>query len=467
MRTRWRTLDSIQDIEEEDPMSATSSYRTLVVVLFLSTTSASSGQQGGRLHEHPPGVDPLVLAAEELDDWVDETGDTMTGTLTLDPTGDRALDVISGGVYLAGDLFLHTRGGGGNTALGSGAAAAATSGFALTAIGSGALSSNTSGSRNVGIGGYALTYTTTGSSNTAVGQVALRSNTTGGRNTGVGDSALFFNLDGTSNTAVGTAALAYNTMGDRNTALGVDALAGNTTGYRNVAIGEQCLRQNVAGARNTAVGGQALYQSTGTGNTALGYRAGYYHLTGSNNIAIGNLGVFADQNTIRIGREVHAKTFLAGVRGVTTGAADAVPVLIDSAGQLGTTSSSRRYKEDIGDMGDATRRLLELRPVSFRYKSRNAGGDGPLEFGLIAEEVAEVFPELVVYDADGRPETVKYHLLSSMLLNELQRQASRVEAVEVEMAAIRERLARLVPARSNRGGERDERPGRASRLDER
>src|SRR4029079_19568961 len=118
------------------------------------------------------------------------------------------------------------------------------------------------------------------------------------------------------------------------------------------------------------------------------------------------------------------RAFIAGIRGVTTANANAIPVLVDSAGQLGTVSSSRRFKKDIADMGDLTERLLELRPVVFHYKQEQSMPDDsevPLEYGLIAEEVAEVFPDLVVYDEEGLPFTVKYHLLSAMLLNEMKK----------------------------------------------
>jgi hypothetical protein len=151
--------------------------------------------------------------------------------------------------------------------------------------------------------------------------------------------------------------------------------------------------------------------------------------------------VAAESATIRMGTSgTHARAFLAGIRGVTTGVADAIPVLIDSAGQLGTVSSSRRFKEEIRDMGEATERLLQLRPVLFRYKPEVQSGARPLEYGLIAEEVAEIFPELVVHDEEGKPFTVKYHLLSSMLLNELQRLR---EAHARELAGLSERVAAL------------------------
>jgi hypothetical protein len=180
----------------------------------------------------------------------------------------------------------------------------------------------------------------------------------------------------------------------------------------------------------------------------VGFGAGE-STTGNDSIFLGSGadGVAGDSNVIRIGGTVvgtgsgqQNRTFINGIRGVTTGLADAVPVLIDSAGQLGTVSSSRRYKKEIEDMGDASSQLLGLRPVTFKYRQEPVQGEQPLQFGLIAEEVAAVLPELVVYDAEHRPETVRYHLLSSMLLNELQKQA---RLNQEQQQAIRELAARL------------------------
>ena len=153
----------------------------------------------------------------------------------------------------------------------------------------------------------------------------------------------------------------------------------------------------------------------------------------------------AEGATIRIGNQsggaAHTATFIAGIRGTSTGVADAIAVLIDSAGQLGTVSSTRRVKEDIGDMGEASAALLQLRPVTFRYRQAMADGSKPLQYGLIAEEVAEVMPELVVYGADGQPQTVQYHVLPALLLNELQRQQAEVDRQAEELAALRELLS--------------------------
>jgi hypothetical protein len=355
----------------------------------------------------------------------------VTDTLTLAPAGDVALDVSTGSIYKGGALFIHTKGGLRNTAFGRVALSNVTSGGYNTASGYGALNSNTTGHRNTASGDRALQDNTTGIRNTASGYAALSSNTTGGTNTAFGERALQDNTTGFFNTASGSEALGSNTSGNKNTANGVMALNFNTTGSRNTGSGYKALHSNLFGSNNVA----------------LGYWAGYW-ISDSDNIAIGNMGVGGESATIRIGTSgTHTRAFIAGIRGVTTGLANAIPVLVDSDGQLGTVSSSRRFKEEVQDMGERTQRLLELRPVVFRYKPEVQSGERPLEYGLIAEEVAEVFPELVVHDEDGQPFTVKYHLLSAMLLNELQRLDERFEAREGdharELEELRMRLAAL------------------------
>ena len=193
---------------------------------------------------------------------------------------------------------------------------------------------------------------------------------------------------------------------------------------------------------NVAIGYRALYNNIGGNrNIALGTAAGF-NQTGIYNIAIGNYGSCGDSFTIRIGDTNHSETFIAGIHGSSV-SIDGVGVLVDSAGRLGTAISSRRFKDDVGDMGDATKPLFDLRPVIFRYKQHKEthGDDAPVEYGLIAEEVAGVFPDLVVYDDEGRPETVKYHLLGSMLLNEMQKQRRELDALGSEVSALRELLA--------------------------
>ncbi len=270
--------------------------------------------------------------------------------------------------------------------------------------------------------------------------------------------ALFIHTKGINNLAMGPNALASVTGGFGNTAFGIEALAGNTTGVDNSAFGYQALAQSTSNHFNTAFGSQALtsltlgwsntaigtnalaLQTSGSDNIAIGNGAGSSLTGGDNNIFIGNAGATFSSNTIRIGTSSHTRTFIGGIRGVTTTFANAIPVVVDSAGQLGTVSSSRRFKEDIVDMADATERLLDLRPVVFRFKSDVQAGERPLEYGLIAEEVAEILPDLVVYDDEGKPLTVKYHILSSMLLNELKKMR---DAHDVEVEFLRAELDAL------------------------
>jgi hypothetical protein len=248
----------------------------------------------------------------------------------------------------------------------------------------------------------------------------------------------------------------------------------NTTGRHNAANGAYALYSNTTGDFNTADGTYALYSATGTYNTALGAKAGFAVTTGSHNIHIGalNMGDVVDNGVTRIGAPGYqVRAYVAGIRGVTTAMHDAVPVLIDSKGQLGTMQSSARYKEDILPMGSASERLFGLRPVTFRYAQPFADGSKPLQYGLVAEEVAKVFPELVVYGQDGKPETVSYHLLATLLLNEVQKdhqviqaQTERIAELEKEMsritalekdaariASLEKQVARLTTLVANRG----------------
>ena len=279
-----------------------------------------------------------------------------------------------------------------------------------------------------------------GQFNTFLGLQAGNLTMTGGDNTGIGAGALFSNTDGRDNTAIGRDALSANRSGRHNTVGGVSAMNSNVSGIENTANGANALFNNVSGNSNTAIGFNALgYSETGIGNIALGADAGVNLSQGSHNIYLGALGSasFVESNTIYLGNQgTHTRTFIAGIRGVATGAANAIPVVIDSNGQLGTISSSRRFKEDIRDMADASRRLYQLRPVTFRYTQAYTDGSKPINYGLVAEEVAEVFPELAVRRADGQIETVHYETLNVLLLNELQKQ-------QKELDEARERLERL------------------------
>jgi hypothetical protein len=269
------------------------------------------------------------------------------------------------------------------------------------------------------------------------GAFAYQALTTGSRNVAVGWGAMEYSAGGAENIAIGPQAL-QNNFADVNIAIGDAAMLGNTTGSGNTAVGVAALATNLTGIENSAFGTSALRGSRGSHNIAIGNLAGSDLDAGSDNIDVGNLGLAADAATIRIGTDAtHVATYIAGIRGTTTNSADAVPVVIDSNGQLGTISSSRRYKEDIHSMLSASDRLFKLRPVTFRYKKPYSNGEKPLQFGLIAEEVAEVFPELAIYNKEGKPETVAYHLLPTLLLNELQKEHAQVEQQRRDLKAAR------------------------------
>jgi hypothetical protein len=305
------------------------------------------------------------------------------------------------------------------------------------------------GTLNTAFGG-GLYSNTTGTQDTAVGQGALFYNTTGSYNTAVGQGALQSNTTGQNNTATGLA-LNSNTTGNDNTATGVAALFRNTTGSDNSAFGGGALNQNTTGVQNTALGSGALnFSTTGSNNIAIGSGAANGVAIGnSNNIHLGSRGSNSDSGVIRIGSGQQTSFFVSGVRGVTTGSNDAIPVVIDSSGQLGTVSSSRRFKEDVRDMGEASSGLLQLRPVTFHYKQTFADGSNPIQYGLIAEEVAAIYPELVAYSADRKIESVKYQVLDSMLLNELQKEYHQIQEQAQRIRLLESRLAALEAAQSS------------------
>jgi hypothetical protein len=298
-----------------------------------------------------------------------------------------------------------------------------------------------------------------GTNNTFLGLSAgnFTMSMSGSDNTAIGISALSSNTIGCCNTASGLRALERNTTGSGNTAIGLSALSSNTSAFGNTGSGVNALDRNTTGCCNTASGHSALANNTGTNNIAIGFDAGLNLTTGNFNIDIGNSGVAAEGGTIRIGNSTnHSRAFLAGIRGKTTGAADAISVLIDSNGQLGTVSSSRRVKFDIAGMGDATDGLMRLRPVTFRYLAH--GNHASLQYGLIAEEVAEIYPELVARNKDGEVETVMYQFLAPMLLNEVQKEHRRnldqqktIDALTTALDVVGQRLQALETKLDNSG----------------
>jgi hypothetical protein len=321
-----------------------------------------------------------------------------------------------------------------NTALGEDALISNTTGNNNTAIGLEALFSNTTGSSNAATGFQALLNNTTGSENTANGYQALLNNSTGTSNTASGMQALVSNTIGLKNSANGSAALYFNTSGSNNTATGFEALFSSSTGVENTAVGSIALLVNTTGNDNTAIGNEALKNSTtGSNNIAVGAEAGINLTTGSSNIDVGNTGLAGESRTIRIGmKPTHKNTFIAGISGVTVPAG--VGVIVDPNGHLGTVVSSQQFKDDIKPMDKASAAILALKPVTFRYKKQLDPAGIP-QFGLVAEEVEKVDPDLVARDEQGKPYTVRYEAVNAMLLNEFLKEHRKVEALEVTVAA--------------------------------
>jgi hypothetical protein len=329
--------------------------------------------------------------------------------------------------------------GNGNTAEGTDALLTLTTGANNTAVGSAALRNNSIGDYNTATGANALSLNINGSGNTAHGYNALGANTIGIANTAQGKDALAVNTAGSVNTATGDVALSSNTNGSANTASGVNALASNTSASNNTADGVAALMNNTTGANNTASGASALLSnSTGSNNIALGYQAGVNLTTGDSNIDIGSTGVANESGKIRIGTKgIHKATYIAGIFGATVTGGAAVSV--DNKGHFGTTTSSARFKDNIQPMGPASESILALQPVTFRYKKQLDPENIP-QFGLVAEQVAKVNPDLVVRDEQGEPYTVRYEAVNAMLLNEFLKEHRKVESLEEAVAQLKSAL---------------------------
>jgi len=329
---------------------------------------------------------------------------------------------------------------GNNTAEGQDALLSLTTGVNNTAVGWFSLKSNRRGQLNTAVGAGTLFSSVAASRNTAVGGAALFSDTGGEGNTAVGALALFHNTTGAFNTAIGDNTLVNNTVGGGNTALGDSALVNNETGNVNIAIGDLALHSNFTGGGNTAVGNAALSDNqSGNVNIALGYEAGT-RTTGDNNIVIGNRGVQGESNSIRIGGDVdygpQTAAFIAGISG-TAVVGDAV--VVDANGQLGTIASSARFKENIQPLDKTSEAILALKPVSFQYRSDSKGTP---QFGLIAEEVAKVNPDLIVRDRNSEIYSVRYEAVNAMLLNEFLKEHKNVQ----EQGATIKRLEKQIEA---------------------
>jgi len=332
---------------------------------------------------------------------------------------------------------------GNNTAEGQNALLSLTTGVNNTAVGWFSIKSNRNGQLNTAVGAGTLFSMVHASRNTAVGGAALFSDINGEDNTAVGALALWSNTTGNLNTAIGDNALVSNTVGFQNTAVGGWALVNNITGNANVAIGSLTAYSNFTGGGNTAVGGGgALFDNqSGNYNIALGYAAGT-RTTGSNNILIGDIGLEGESNTIRIGGNEfgggpQTAAFIAGISG-TAVVGDAV--VVDGNGQLGTVASSARFKKNIKPMDKTSEAILALKPVSFQYRSDSKGTP---QFGLIAEEVAKVNPDLVVRNRNGEIYSVRYDQVNAMLLNEFLKEHRKNEAQQATIAQLKSGLEAL------------------------
>jgi trimeric autotransporter adhesin len=397
--------------------------------LFSTTDGRNNTAIGNLALFHNTGEDNTAIGRDALFHNTEGSDNTATGDAALFNTTTGSFNTADG----SGALFVNTTGDY-NTATGISALSGNQTGSANTANGAFALSAINTGDNNTAIGVVALFSNTTGNGNTANGVRALFSNTTGSLNTATGFLALAgVNMTGSKNTANGSEALFRNRSGSKNTANGFESLSKNTTGSQNTATGYAALEHNMTGSNNTANGSEALENNTtGSNNIALGVLAGANLTIGDNNIDIGNRGVGGDSQTIRIGTEgTQQDTYIAGIREVTTQNADAIPVLIDSAGQLGTISSSRRFKKEVKPMDKASEAILALKPVTFRYKDDKTNRP---QFGLIAEEVAEVNPDLIMHDKNGEIYTVRYDQVNAMLLNEFLKEHRKLQELEATIA---------------------------------
>jgi hypothetical protein len=370
----------------------------------------------------------------------------FTGSLVGEVTGTQSATVVSNAVATntAGAVVRRDSSGNfaaGTVALAGNLALANTTSPTVGVVTKGGVPFlHDFGAQNVFLGAQAGNTSLTGGFNTGIGASALKSVTSGGGNAALGGNALFANQTGTLNSAVGGSSLEANTVGFRNSAFGAAALQANLAGASNSAFGMFALGSS-KGNNNVAVGSFALAAlTTGDTNIAVGTNAGSSLTSGTGNIYVGSDGPPTESATIRIGSG-QTTTFISGVSGQTSAAG--VAVLVNSFGKLGTTTSSRRFKQDIVDMGDESDVLQKLRPVTFLYRPEY-DETRTRQYGLVAEEVAEVAPELVVFDAEGRPETVRYHFVNAMLLDQVQKQQARIQDLEARLAAL-ESLLQAAP----------------------
>jgi hypothetical protein len=354
------------------------------------------------------------------------------GFTTAEGCNALALLTTGAGNTGVGWYSLYLVGGGNfNTGVGAGTLVLNTA-DSNTAVGTAALLLNTTGGNNTAVGTDALVYNDTAEGNTATGAFALFSHVSGNGNTATGANALFSDVSGQLNTAMGAGALFTDNNGFNgsfNTAVGASALLSNNGGD-NTAVGAQALLDNTTGNDNTADGLSALASNTtGSGNVAIGSFAGLQQTTGSNNVYIGYQieGTAGESNAC----------YIKSIFGQT--AAGGSAVFIDANSKLGTLTSSKRFKEEIKPMNNASDALFALKPITFRYK-KEIDPAGKSQFGLVAEEVEKVNPDLVVRDKEGKPYSVRYDQVNAMLLNEFLKEHRKVEEQQKQIDTLTARL---------------------------
>lgn len=404
----------------------------LIAVAFTFLTVAAPTPNASGVVPRPDGCYPSFTTAEGCD----------------------ALNLLTSGAANTAlgwrSLFSNTTGGF-NTGVGTGTLVL-NNADSNTAVGAAAMLLNMSGANNVAVGAGALVFNDSGNSNSALGAFALYNNLDGFSNSAFGSSALSGNISAYENTAVGHFALANNDvtgsgLAIQNTAVGNNALIHNIDGHQNTAVGVSALFNNTAGINNTAIGLAALGSATGQNNIGIGAFAGNNITTGDFNIHIFAPGTSNDDRTIRIGDATQTATYIGGISGATV--PGGVSVIIDAFGHVGTVVSSQRFKDQIEPMENASEAIFALRPVTFRYK-KELDPDSISQFGLVAEEVEKVAPDLVARNAKGGVYTVRYEAVNAMLLNEFLKEHRRVEEQQAAIAALQSEL-QTVRADQQRG----------------
>ncbi len=467
---------SISDFVLAKDLNSTNSSGVVVSGAGPGHSQATAGQSNNSLLSKLATLQgPTNFSGSTTDQIVKVTqtgsGLGILAATTSTTTSDAVVGTIAGpGVAIFGQAYSTSAMAYGVEGMSASTIGVGLLGFATATTGSTyGLKGYSSSTGGTGVRG--LSTATTGSTvgisasvSSPAGTAGVFNNTAGGKViSGQNNGVEKFSVDGNGNVNStlgsyqigGHNVLNVGSLGDANLFLGVGAGASNVagSGRYNLFAGYQAGYSNTTGETNTFFGYYAgSRNTTGDSNTFYGALAGHNNLTGNNNIYIGNAGLTSESSTIRIGGDIgigfgpQTAAYISGIYRSTVGGSG-VAVYVDSNGQLGTVVSSRRFKEQIADMGDSSNGLLKLRPVTFLYRPEYDKGPRTLQYGLIAEEVAEVYPELVAYDQDGAPYTLKYQYLAPMLLNELQKQhavvAAQQDVIKTQQEEIKEMQQRL------------------------